>query len=346
MSSRIRVAAREARPAAARVPSGTEPAARTVGEAESTGQALPESVRARLEAAFGADFSGVTVREEGGAAALGAVAWARGEGIAIAPGWYDPYSPDGLEVLGHELAHVLQQRAGRVPGAGVTEDPALEAEAHEAGHRVARGQPAGPAAAGAPPVPAAPGTTAQGHGDGAAPAQPMRLPGFLRRLRGGGQSSGATPTGATRDEGETPYQPIPQFEENPYDLLPADFNQPENPYDLLPADFNDRAPAQPEYDPESDPVYNTLPAALLKELAEGPYHTIPPELLAQQNATRLARYGTRPPPPRPKLTTYPKAPPPRHVRFQKGLEERATGSGYSNLGAAAPARGILRKRRD
>ena len=54
-------------------------------------------------------------------------------------GWGARTARDGLEALGHELAHVLQQRAGRVPGTGVTEDPALEAEAHEAGERVALG---------------------------------------------------------------------------------------------------------------------------------------------------------------------------------------------------------------
>jgi hypothetical protein len=187
----------------------------------------------------------------------------------------------------------------------------------------------------------------------------MRTPGFLRRLLGRGRTAEGT-----QSEGETPYQPIPAFTENPYDLLPADFNErapAENPYDLLPADFNERAPAEnpydlrpadfnePEYDPESDPIYNTLPAAALKELIEGPYHTIPPELLAQQNAARLARYGTRPPPPappRPKLARYPQTPPPKHVRFRTGLEVGPSGSGNPNRRAAPPARGILRKRRD
>jgi hypothetical protein len=95
-----------------------------------------------MQAAFGADFSGVTVRQDDEAAAMDAEAFTRGEGIAFARGVYDPHSSEGLEVIGHELAHVLQQRAGRVHGAGVSDDPVLEAEADQAGHRAARGRPA------------------------------------------------------------------------------------------------------------------------------------------------------------------------------------------------------------
>src|SRR4051794_21809909 len=109
-----------------------------------TRRPLPAAVRARMETAFGADFSGVTVRADGAAAALGAAAFTRGETISLHPGLYDRYdlhSPEGLEVIAHELAHVLQQRAGRVPGTGVTEDPALEAEARQAGAEAAQGAP-------------------------------------------------------------------------------------------------------------------------------------------------------------------------------------------------------------
>jgi hypothetical protein len=94
-----------------------------------------------METAFGADFSDVTVQEDAGLADQEAVAMTTGSRVAFAPGGYDPHSPEGLEVIGHELAHVLQQRSGRVPGQGVTDDPALEEEAHEAGRRAASGQP-------------------------------------------------------------------------------------------------------------------------------------------------------------------------------------------------------------
>ncbi len=67
-----------------------------------------------------------------------ATACTYGNDIYFAPGAYDPDSRTGLEVLGHELAHVLQQRAGRVhPGASRL---MLEAEAAMAGRKIAQGE--------------------------------------------------------------------------------------------------------------------------------------------------------------------------------------------------------------
>lgn len=103
-------------------------------------QPVPEGVRSRMEAAFGADFSAVAVREGEEPAGVDALALTRGESITLRPGLGGTDSPDGLRVLAHELAHVVQQRAGRVGGAGFTEDPVLEAEADDAGERAARGE--------------------------------------------------------------------------------------------------------------------------------------------------------------------------------------------------------------
>lgn len=109
----------------------------------SGGAPLPEQVRHRMERLFGRDLS--EVRVHAGAAAadtLSARAFARGNHVYFAPGEYDPDSPAGRQLLGHELAHVVQQRDGRVPvpGAGgmVVTDPALEQAADEAGARAAR----------------------------------------------------------------------------------------------------------------------------------------------------------------------------------------------------------------
>ena len=113
------------------------------GRDASTERPLPEAVRARMEAAFGTDFSGVTIREDGTAAELDAEAYTRDETITFRPGRYDLSSPEGLEVIAHELTHVVQQRAARVPGTGVVEDRGLEAEAAEAGRRAWRGEPVG-----------------------------------------------------------------------------------------------------------------------------------------------------------------------------------------------------------
>jgi hypothetical protein len=119
--------------------------------AAAPGRALPAAVRGKMEAAFGADFSSVQVHEDGQAAGLGAVAFARGEHLHFQPGRFDPEGADGQALIGHELAHVVQQRAGRVAApmgkGGVNADPALEAEADQMGARAARGEPTGGATA-------------------------------------------------------------------------------------------------------------------------------------------------------------------------------------------------------
>src|SRR5262245_20219415 len=70
---------------------------------------LPPEIRAKLEAAFGRNFAGVRIHQDGLAAANGAKALTRGNDIHFAPGQFDPGSPEGLELLAHELTHVVQQ---------------------------------------------------------------------------------------------------------------------------------------------------------------------------------------------------------------------------------------------
>jgi hypothetical protein len=102
------------------------------------------AVQTRMESAFQADFSAVRIHEGPHAASLGALAYTRGDDIHFAPGRYDPGSAAGQAVLGHELAHVVQQRAGRVPGPDgvVREDRGLEAEADRAASHAVGGRPA------------------------------------------------------------------------------------------------------------------------------------------------------------------------------------------------------------
>lgn len=142
------------------------PAAERQATSGPAGRPVPDALRARMEAAFGADFSAVTVHEGEEPAAVGALALTSGEAITLRPG-LGADTADGAQVLGHELAHVLQQREGRVGGTGLTEDPALEAEAAEAGHRAAHGEPVGSALSGG----AAPEVGSGGV------AQPMRRSG-------------------------------------------------------------------------------------------------------------------------------------------------------------------------
>lgn len=112
------------------------------------GDALPGAVRSRFEGSFGVDLGAVRVHQDGAAAAMGAEAFTQGTSIHMAPGRYQPDSPSGLELLGHEVAHVVQQGEGRVAasrqyrGLGLNDDHALEAEADHQGALAAQGLPA------------------------------------------------------------------------------------------------------------------------------------------------------------------------------------------------------------
>src|SRR4051794_23120532 len=115
---------------------------------------LPDAVRGKMERAFGHDFSRIRVHEGGSAPAIGARAFARGESLHFAPGAFRPHSREGQAVLGHELAHVVQQRAWmvrpttRLGGRPADLSPALESGADRAGALAARGEAvAGPLAA-------------------------------------------------------------------------------------------------------------------------------------------------------------------------------------------------------
>jgi hypothetical protein len=68
----------------------------------------------RIIVEFSADFSDVRVTEAPRAAPMGALAYTRGTDLHFSPGRYDPSTEQGQELLGHELAHVIQQRVGRV----------------------------------------------------------------------------------------------------------------------------------------------------------------------------------------------------------------------------------------
>jgi Domain of unknown function (DUF4157) len=106
------------------------------------GQRLPEAVQRKMESFFGVDFSGVRVHVGAEAPSIGALAFTIGSDLYFAPGQYNPASPHGQRLLGHELTHVVQQRAGRVrnpfgSGTAVVQDAALESEAERMGQRAA-----------------------------------------------------------------------------------------------------------------------------------------------------------------------------------------------------------------
>lgn len=106
------------------------------------GWILPKEVQTKMEAALGADFSDVRIHVGPEVGSIGAIAFTWGSDIHFAPGYYNPHSIHGQQLLGHELTHVMQQRAGRVKnpfgnGTAVVQDHALEAEADNMGRKAA-----------------------------------------------------------------------------------------------------------------------------------------------------------------------------------------------------------------
>lgn len=99
------------------------------------GKPLPQEVLQKMEKVFNTNLSGVRIHtEDRQAESIGALAFTTGNNIYFASGLYNPNTPHGQRILGHELAHVVQQKAGRVKnpfggGTVVVQDPGLEAEA-------------------------------------------------------------------------------------------------------------------------------------------------------------------------------------------------------------------------
>lgn len=84
--------------------------AAVVGNSKPVG--LPPTLRHSFEASMGHDFSDVKIHESHAPTMLGAKSYTAGNDIFFAPGVYDPHSPEGSKLVGHELTHVIQQRAG------------------------------------------------------------------------------------------------------------------------------------------------------------------------------------------------------------------------------------------
>jgi hypothetical protein len=106
---------------------------------EGPGHPLDPATRARMEGAFGQDFSSVVIHSdtEAGAAAraLNARAFALGNHIVFDSGEYVPGSLPGDILIAHELAHVQQQATGNAGGESAFDDPRLETQANVAAVR-------------------------------------------------------------------------------------------------------------------------------------------------------------------------------------------------------------------
>ena len=97
---------------------------------------IPDNVKQKMEDSFGTDFSDVRIHSESPQAPeVGALAYTQGTDIHFAPGQFKPDTSAGQQLLGHELAHVIQQAEGRVQptteigGMSVNDDGGLEHEA-------------------------------------------------------------------------------------------------------------------------------------------------------------------------------------------------------------------------
>jgi hypothetical protein len=102
-----------------------------------SGRSLEGNLRSRMESAYGVDFSGVRIHTDTAAQQLSdrlnARAFTIGSDIAFGSGEYQPGTLIGDALLAHELAHVVQQGAGKAANGPLTkggaESGALEQEA-------------------------------------------------------------------------------------------------------------------------------------------------------------------------------------------------------------------------
>jgi hypothetical protein len=127
-------ASHQLRPSLSRVPTSA-PVVTGLG----AGRPLEPGLRDRLERSFSRDLSSVRIHADPSsgrlAQQLGSRAFTIGEDITFAPNGFRPNSRDGLSDVGHEVAHVIQQRASSSEGAQPN-----ETEAQTAGRAVARGK--------------------------------------------------------------------------------------------------------------------------------------------------------------------------------------------------------------
>src|SRR6185369_7993194 len=83
---------------------------------ERGGQTLEGGFRSQMESAFGESFGDVRVHTgseaETATQQLGARAFTRGRDIYFGSGEYNPTTPEGKQLLAHELTHVIQQLPG------------------------------------------------------------------------------------------------------------------------------------------------------------------------------------------------------------------------------------------
>jgi hypothetical protein len=110
---------------------------------------LPEDLQTKMEDSFGQDFSNVNIQKNSQESVdLNARAFTKGDSIHFAPSEFNPNSEKGKNLIGHEFAHVTQQRSGVVKptsvmgkGFNLNDDRGLEREADSFGQKAVKGEP-------------------------------------------------------------------------------------------------------------------------------------------------------------------------------------------------------------
>ncbi len=105
---------------------------------------IPLAIRNWMEKAFEANLSDITIRIGSELLAFNAHAMTSGTTITFAPDAYDLSSASGLQLLAHELTHVIQQRQGRLSYSSesiLLNEQALEDEANFAAYCLLNGYP-------------------------------------------------------------------------------------------------------------------------------------------------------------------------------------------------------------
>ncbi|MFY0566323.1 DUF4157 domain-containing protein [Archangium lansingense] len=122
----------------------TTGASTTVSSADlGRSEPLAPEAASRFSQAYGQDLSGVRVHPDSPLpGALGARAFAVGNDIAFARDTYQPGSSEGQQLIGHELAHVVQQSRGQMglQAEGLSTD-GYERQADEAARAALAGEP-------------------------------------------------------------------------------------------------------------------------------------------------------------------------------------------------------------
>ncbi len=107
---------------------------------------IPKNVMNKMESSFNSNFSNINIKKDSQQATdVGALAFTQGDSVHFAPGQFKPETKKGQELIGHEFAHVVQQREGKerankqIGRFPINDNKDLEKQADEQGKKAADG---------------------------------------------------------------------------------------------------------------------------------------------------------------------------------------------------------------